>query len=421
MKLFPEKNRSIYLKWLLIGLLIRLAFMPFTLHGDMIGMNRVAYLLLYQGYIPPNQMGYPPLAYYTMSFFQFIFKPIMGFFGNVSSPGISWVTSPHVFRYSFLLKSYFLFFDLGIAFLLLRLLDEERKRSLAFKFWMLNPLVIFVCYVQGQFDILPAFFIVLSLYYVLKSRLALSMLCLGIGASFKNFPFFFLIPAIILLGKTKLEKLKLILLAVLPYLLLMYPYLGAAGYKNSAVTSTQNQRIFGFYFNLGTFDKVYVFVAGYVLILVFAYFHNYAKTKKDIFQMLWKIDLVVYLWFFATVYFHPQWFVWGMPLLILFIVGNKKLRFIYWIQIVCLFIYTFHWGNEIIIRPFFNVIGGLTSYYGIKTPSQIISRFFPPDTFMNIFRSVFTGILICMIYLVYRDFRQREDYERVREERGKLW
>lgn len=419
MKLFPEKNRSIYLKWLLIGLLIRLAFMPFTLHGDMADMNRVAYLLLYQGYIPGNQMAYPPLAYYTMSFFQFIFRPMMRFFGSAPHPGVSWITSPHVFRYSFLLKSYYLFFDLGIAFLLLRLLNEEKQKLMVLKFWMLNPLVIFTCYIQGQFDILPAFFIVLSLYYVLKSRLTLSMLCLGIGACFKNFPFFFLIPALILLGKTRLAKLKFFVLAVVPYLFLIYPYLGAAGFKNAAVTSAQNQRIFDFYFNLGSFDKVYVFIVGYTVILVLAYFHNYGKNSKDTFQALWRINLIIYLWLFATVYFHPQWFIWGMPLLILFVVKNKKLIPLYWVQIICIFVYMIHWGRQLLWWPFALVYPALGQQ--IRPPSEIIGQFYPPHEFSSVFRSIFTGILICMIYLVYRDFRQRKDYERTREERGKLW
>lgn len=370
-------------------------------------MNKIAHFLTYHGYLPPDSLNYPPLAYYTMSFFQFLFKPIMPFYGPESA--YTWVSTSHVFRYSFLLKSYYLIFDLGVAFLLLRLIKDNGRRLLAFKFWMLNPVVIFTCYIQGQFDILPTFFVVLSLYYVLKNRLTLSLLCLGIGASFKNFPFFFLIPAIILLGKTKIEKFKLFLLGIVPYVVLIAPYIGTRNFETATIAGGESQRIFNLSFALGSFDKVYVFVVGYAVILALAYFYNYAKNSKDIFQILWRINLVICLWFFATVYFHPQWFLWMMPLLTLFIIQSKKLRFIYWIQIVCLFIYTFHFGDQIIVRPFGTILMSPTFYHKLKTPSQIISRFYPPEVFINIFRSILSGILILMIYLVYIGFLRRKE------------
>jgi len=206
MKLFLQERRFPYLKWIVIGLLLRLIFMSITLHGDLLHMNWTAYFLTYRGYLIPGEMHHPPLLYYTISFFQLLFKPVMPLYADGLRPAISWTQGPHVFWYLFLLKSYYLIFDLGVAFLLIRLIKGGKKKLLAFKLWMLNPVVIFTSYFQGQFDVVPTFFVVLSLYYIVKNKLAGSFFCLGIGAALKNFPFFFLLPAIILLGGGSLSN-----------------------------------------------------------------------------------------------------------------------------------------------------------------------------------------------------------------------
>lgn len=408
MKIFPEEERSIYLKWILIGLLVRLAFMPFTLHGDLVGINKYAFLLVHQGSIPPVRMDYPPLAYYTVGFFQFLFKPVMPFFGFALDSGEPlWGTTSHIYRYLFLLKSHYLIFDFGISFLLLRLVEDRKKRLLAFKLWMLNPLVIFTCYLHGQFDILPTFFVILSLYFVWKSKLGISLLCLAIGAAFKNFPLLFFIPALIFLGKNKREKLKLLLWAAVPYLLFTFPYWGDPGFKQAITTGGgYDETLLNLRFAIGD-HTVYIFVLGYAMILAFAYFREPGRNSRDAFRALWQTELVICLWFYVTVYFHPQWTVWMMPLLILLVVGNKKLTSLYWFLIVCVFIYTFWWGSLLSSWLFTRVDPGF--FRELKPPSAVIARFYPPNKFINIFRSLFSGISIWLIYEILKRLRRTEE------------
>jgi len=407
-KIFPEEERSIYLKWLLIGLLVRLAFMPFTVHGDLVGINKYAFFLVHQGYVPPARMDYPPLAYYTVGFFQFLFKPIMPFFGYAPDSGDPlWGTTSHIYRYLFLLKSHYLIFDFGISFLLLRLIEDRKKRFLAFRLWMLNPLVIFTCYLQGQFDILPTFFVLLSLYFVWKAKLAVSLFCLAIGAAFKNFPLLFLIPALIFLGKSKGEKLKLLLWAAIPYLLLTFPYWGDPGFKRALTTGGgYDEVLFNLRVPVGP-HMVYIFVFGYAIILAFAYFRERARSSQDAFRALWQTELAICLWFYATVYFHPQWTVWMMPLLILLIAGDKKLTSLYWFLIVCVFIYTFWWGSLLSSWLFTHVDPGF--FRELKPPSDLVARFYPANKFINIFRSLFSGMSIWLIYEIHKRLRRTEE------------
>jgi len=384
--------------------------MPFTVHGDLVGINKYAFLLVQQGYVPPVRMDYPPLAYYTVGFFQFLFKPIMPFFGFALDSGEPlWGTSPHIFRYFFLLKSHYLIFDFGISFLLLRLINDKQKRLSAFRFWMLNPLVIFTCYLQGQFDILPTFFVVLSLYFVWKAKMGISLLCLGIGAAFKNFPLLFVIPALIFLGKDKIEKLKLLFWAAVPYLLFTFPYWGDPGFKRSITTGGgYDDILFNLRFAIGP-HTVYIFVLGYAIILAFAYFQERAKTPQDAFRALWQTELVICLWFYATVFFHPQWTVWMMPVLILLVVGNKKLTSLYWVLTICIFVYTFWWGSLLSWWLFTYFDPGF--FRALKSPGELISQFYPADKLIYIFRSLFSGISIWLIYHIFKGLRRIEEKE----------
>lgn len=387
---------------MLIGLLIRLAFMPFTLHGDLVGINWFAYCLVHQGHIPLRRMNYPPLAYFTAYFFQLLFRPVMPLFEQWSDSVLPWFSGPHLFRYVFLLKSYYLIFDLGVAFLLPRLIADNQRKLLAFKLWMLNPIVILVSYMQGQFDVLSTFFVILSLYYVAAKKFCRSLFFLGIGAALKQFPLLFLIPALTVLGRTKAVKFKLLLCGIVPYILLMYPYWGSPTFRKAVTTvAGMDEFVLYFHFDLGNVDKAYVYIVGYTIILALAYFHSRAKDSKEAFETLWRVELIILLWLYTTIFFLPQYFVWVTPLLILFSVENKKVRTLYWLQIICVFVHTLHWDRY--LPDLFTPLDP-AFFPHIPSPFYLINRYYPVAKFMGIFRSVFSGICLWMIYLILREF-----------------
>ncbi len=111
------------LRFFLLGLLLRLLVMPFTGHWDLTSLNQVADNLFnfgksitYQHYFAI----YPPLTYIFLGLWQkiispFAFSDLSNFF---SDPNIISFLNPHTFRYLFLLKFPYLFFDLAIGFIL---------------------------------------------------------------------------------------------------------------------------------------------------------------------------------------------------------------------------------------------------------------------------------------------------------------
>jgi len=356
-KTIPSSYRSdsaalltIY-EWVLVGLLIRFFFMPISTHSDLLSVYGRASLIAYHGWVTiPGLYGL--LAHYIHAFSLLIFKPFLGpnytdifywvSFGRFSCHTTNWmefVIYPHIYRILFLLKFPYLLFDFASAFLLLHIFSNNKKRGLtAFIFWMINPVSIFVIYIFGRYESLAIFFVLLSLYYVRKNKPTLALLMLGVSIPIRIYPVMFLLPFALILGKNIRQQVKLCLWGILPWLIMQIPPLMTKTKFtiSSTVSSSFSQIFFGLKFNFLHFDGVYVFVVGYFLILFYTYFIlNHSSIN------VWKVCLIILLFFYAVCYFHPQYFMWLMPLLVLQIVEDKRFIGLYVIQIFTVFVHTF--------------------------------------------------------------------------------
>ena len=97
---------------------------------------------------------YGPVMLYPLAFFTLLLSPFSFIFGeNISLIAFS---------------ATLLAFDIGIYFLLLKLLiNEERK---VFYLYFCSPIVLYINYFYTQLDIIPTFFILLSLVVLFKSK-----------------------------------------------------------------------------------------------------------------------------------------------------------------------------------------------------------------------------------------------------------
>ena len=103
--------------------------------------------------------------------------------------------------------------------------DDQKKARAVLLFWLLNPIIIYNAYLHGQFDIVPIFFVVLALYLAKQERPAWAAFFIGIAACFKIYPLLFLIPTVLILSQAWRERVKLILLGIVPYLVFLLPRL----------------------------------------------------------------------------------------------------------------------------------------------------------------------------------------------------
>lgn len=191
---------------LLAGLAIRFVLAPFTCHpydlAVLYGINND--LLAGLNVYTTNSFSYPPLwpyvEYPALRLASFLVSP--GIFGlrldTLNLQVESWklppvVTSPLFNTVSKLpLFTADLLIGLAIYDIVKRMRGEERAR-LSFFLWFLNPLVISIDSIHGQFDVLPALMTVLAFCLFLRHDYFATGVAIGLGSLFKIYPVF-LIP-----------------------------------------------------------------------------------------------------------------------------------------------------------------------------------------------------------------------------------
>ncbi len=403
-------RKSIY-KWLLIGLSIRFVFMPIALHSDLLNVYQRSSLIAYQGV---SWMGIgQTLIHYIHAFFLLIFKPLMPYLQSLLPGGLatlswqrweSFVNHPNVFRTLFLLKVPYLIFDLGCAFLILAIFLNRRKGLAAFKFWMLNPVIIFSAFIFSRYEPIAVFFILLSLYYARKNSLTKSLFSLGVAVIIRLYPLILLPFFVIILGKGLRQRLKLTFWGLLPLGIMVF--LSRLFYGVSEVESltqvSQADYLMGLQFSLGSaYDVIFVFFAGYTILFLY----TYMKTDHS-FVSLWESVLCLLLFFFATSFFHPQYFMWLIPFLSFKIVEDKRFIWLFVIQVLCLVVYTFQWQQPLAGYLFAPLD---PSYFiSLRSPFRFISHYYPAAKLIGIFRSILTGTSLLMIYLVLKSSFMRK-------------
>lgn len=416
LKDFPPK----LIPFLVAGIIIRLALMPITLHPDLLGHSFSAYFLAYEGKINlydtlanlpkthplVKNFGvsdifiYPPLTYYTLGLFRVLVKPL------ADPKFIPWLMEnlgeihhyPQLFKHLFLFKLPYLFIDVGLAFLLMGLFDEPKKKRLAFALWMLNPVAIYVTFMVGQFDLLPTFFAVLSLSLFKKKKWYWSSFSLGIAASYKMYPLFFLPPLIFLASDKARERIKLLLVGLLPFVFFIAPYLGSSAFR-AMVFSPKSQKMLFMGWSLSGAEVVYPFVLFLFIIFFFAY---YVKKKINPSSYFLAIILLILL----VTHYHPQWFLWLAPFMVTELVENNfknvfldLVIFAGWLSITLLFEPSLSFG---LFNPIWPQLGKAVGL------SEIISRYTNVFQLKSLIRSVFAAASVFLTIRLFANQQTRE-------------
>lgn len=334
-------------KIFLLGLLIRVLVMPFTGHYDIRGINFAVYNLPYKGttnvyevaahgpvdYLVDVNFGrdyfiYPPLNYFTLGSFMTILKPfygsefanwIEGYGNNIQKV----ITHPHVWRYLFLMKIPYLFFDVFLLYILTKFFSKKTDQHKAIMYWWLNPIVIFLPYVWGQFDIIPASVMLAGVYLGIKNQPYKSVLLFGLAAAFKNYPLILLPFLSVIYGKNIWHMIKLMVVGMLPFILTTMPYWSHEFFRKTVLFSWQSQKMMDFLWPIGGSDGVYPFFIGYFLILMWAVYKLRGRYDQIIAPLVMTLT-----WYYATTNFHQQWFMWVLPYLVILAVKDRKLSLI---------------------------------------------------------------------------------------------
>lgn len=398
---------------LVVGVAIRLILIPITLHPDLWGHSFVAYFFAYEGVFNiyehllslsqnhplVTNFGvqdifiYPPLTYFTLGFFRFLTRPF-------ADPNfIPWLMENvgHATSYQglgvqlLLFKLPYVFVDVGTAYLLSSLFDDKKKKKWAFLLWIFNPITLYATFMIGQLDILPVFFVLLSLYFAKDKKYFWSVFSLGIGGSYKMFPLLFIIPAALVYKKPIWERLKLIIAGFAPFILISLPFFMSAAYR-AMVFSPKSQKMLFMKFPVSGAEAI----SPFVLVLIFLYFFAYYRRKRLAVEHYFLTILLLVL---SITHYHPQWFLWVTPF---FVIELVRRNFENWLVILTLFLawlfITLTFEPSLSIGLFAPINPQLSSFPGL---SEVLERYTDVFQLKSIARSVFAGASLYLVHSVF--------------------
>jgi len=203
---------------------LELALAP--LSGDPHDINywvATGWLLVSEGKNPYSNLSYSDYTY--PPFWMVVIASYYALGGVLVDPHNPWLgTSDLVFYFFMKLPLIISSAVLGliISGIVRRLTSNSDRAYLAASLWLLNPYVIWSVGVGGMFDVIPALFSLLAIWFLLRDEDLLSALMLGLGVSSKTYPLLFL-PVMLLYLRRKRCGLNsilryLVLVSVLPIL-----------------------------------------------------------------------------------------------------------------------------------------------------------------------------------------------------------
>jgi hypothetical protein len=399
---------------LIIGILLRILIAFSTFHSDLsafqIAGSMIANghildfydydLTLDKKYQDLALLNYPPAIYLFHGIFNFIFSGILGM-NFINSYVFDRLTVGQDIFYNLhilVLKMPYLLFDIPLAFLLTRFFKDQKDKLIAFALWMFNPIAVHASFMMGQFDVIPTFFVVLSLLLVYKKKPEWAALSLGLGAAFKIFPLFLIFP-LAATRKSWGERFKLIGLGILPYLIFIIPYLPSPAFKSTALVASQTTKSLFSNIPVSGGESIYLYLAA--LIFYFLVIFIYKRPTVD---NIWRHFFVVMLLFYIFTHTHPQWFLWLTPFLIIdLIMSNYKNWPVFLLSI-------FTWFSALLFfDPGLNIglFGPLTSAYNTTVS---IWQFLGLGIDYNFARSIVQTLFVAAAgYYIFYNFQQKEN------------
>lgn len=199
--LFPDRR----LLWVvLIGFVVRLAMAPWTswTYDTYPFYQGVVDILAGLGPYGHMAYSYPPgFAYVTVPFAWVLslfldpsqwasFQPSLVEVGQITGMVNPMVTHP-AFNLAFKMPLMIADYLTGVVlYHFVNMIKDRTAARRVFILWFLNPLVIFISSIYGNFDILAVFFSVLSLYSMYRRMYLSAGLAVGLGVAFKLFPMY---------------------------------------------------------------------------------------------------------------------------------------------------------------------------------------------------------------------------------------
>ncbi|MBI2567340.1 MAG: hypothetical protein HYV63_09945 [Candidatus Schekmanbacteria bacterium] len=380
------------LRRLLLGaLVIRVLLLPLFTHLDLLTEYWVAHIRAFDGRFPFEVMGgiFPfSLTHYWHVASLWLVSPLLPDphelfrhpWGEADSPGMTtledwrfFLGHPAAMRAVALFKLPYIGLDLLGAALLTRLADTEEDAYALARFWLLNPVCVFVLYVFSRYEVVSVLAVLAALLAIKRGRQLSGMVWLGLGAILKMYPFL-LAPCAVLGLQSRLRgRVRLGLALLVPGILLLASATVTGNRSELGSFSKFRHNDYLFELRLPTADPpsaaASVGVAGTqgavgtigvphipadVLLFPLALFlvwlrlagrtlGRQAQPEAD-FELFLGYGLAVFLLLFATCFFHPHYAMWAVPFWAVMRLHHRRLRVLWAMHLPLLVVHSFHWG-----------------------------------------------------------------------------
>jgi uridine kinase len=205
--------------------------------------------------------------------------------------------------------------DILIFLILCREFPHRVRESLLFYF--ASQIVLYACYINSQFDLIPTSFLFLSIYLLVKRNIVVSAVVLGVALSTKfhvvaAFPLMF-----IFLLKNYSKRRDIVVFCMIPFVIygfFILPYLFTPGFYTMVLAYRKQFFILDAYFSL---NGIHIYICLFVIILLYGRFTIYKKTNSDLFYTFLSILFSSFVLFVKPA---PGWYIWMIPFVSMFFI-----------------------------------------------------------------------------------------------------
>ena len=204
---------------------------------------------------------------------------------------------------------------------------------------------------HGQFDVIPVFFILLTIYLLNKKQELLSVLSFSFAVFTKTWPILFLIPIV---RRIKSKKLIFLIIFFPALFIFIYIWLFKSSLFNISKTLIYYQGLWGIWGPLSLLGKTIILWQKLSTLIFLICFFSYSILKRNKNLIEEFLDLLFFFFVFTT-NFSIQYFVWIVPFLYLI----KPKKYLWLIVLISLYLFSFYclWLFNLNLTNIQNILG----------------------------------------------------------------
>lgn len=289
------------------------------------------------------------------------------------------------------------------------------KSELSVFLFLSSFLFVLMTLDETQYDILGLYPMILALDELDRRKQITFrfLICFALATAFKGLPFFFLLPAVILIEKKVLKIVAYTICGLLPMILNPLIFGGDDIFIENMTKTHSSWSSFLISTTIpGGTENIPVFLVLWVLICIWAYA---SKQDENVLKSLTWLGMAVYGTFLCFVFNHPQWAIMIVPFLIFGIVLNEDYT---WLNMVLEFIGTFSLSFFYVLK-YPNVFWNnrsmrdlLTKRLGIYNWKDISFADYWYKYLGTDLNKIFFGVFVaCMVAIVYLNSKRVKNVE----------